>query len=847
MLQLRKPSLFFLNLIICVNCSGVLAIDKPKQFKAVRIYKSINIDGKLEELDWTFADTATGFIQTEPLVGKPASFESKVYCLYDDHAIYFGASLLDPEPQRILKELCLRDQTSNSDLFKIFIDSYKSGLNGFLFSVNAAGVQSEAVVSNNDEDEEWNAVWESEITIDQNGWTVEIKIPYSSLRFPKSSVQDWNVQFGREIRRFRETSYWNPIDPLISGWVQQSGNLNDVDGIKSPIRLSVTPYLSAYLNSDYQPDSKVDKFILNPAYSVGADIKYGLNDAFTLDMTLVPDFGQVVSDRRVLNLSPFEIYFNENRQFFTEGTELFNKESLFYSRRIGGLPFNYFKVYDELNPTDELVINPTLSQLYNATKISGRTKNGMGIGFFNAVEAEEYAIIRNEQGVERKFLTNPLTNYNVLVLDHNLKNNSVVSLTNINVLRNGEEYDANITGGSFELKTKDQKYSVSGRGVLSQKYFADSADFGFSTSYEFSKISGNWTYSLGQVIESANYDPNDLGFLFSPNENSLLTSIDHTQYKPAGSKLQQVNISASSRYTNLYEPFVFSDFYIDLSTFILWKSRDAVGGNVRLEPITTRDYFEPRTADFSRYLAWPVNYTVGGFFSSDYRKAFAMDVNGSYKYFDSEGRFNYDFSISPRFRFNDHFSLFADLNVSRNLKELGYVNKSFADQPIPELKNKDILIGTRNRWVVDNSFSTRYIFNNKMGINLIIRHYWDQVIYRNFGILTDEGNAQLIGYQGLDNSNQPIFNQNVNIFNIDLQYTWRFAPGSDLSIVWKNQIFNQDDAFDAAYFKNIGSLIDAPQSNSFSLRILYFLDYLYLVPHRRKSNSFYQEIDSRRN
>lgn len=134
-----------------------------------------------------------------------------------------------------------------------------------------------------------------------------------------------------------------------------------------------------------------------------------------------------------------------------------------------------------------------------------------------------------------------------------------------------------------------------------------------------------------------------------------MTSIDHTQYKPAGSKLQQVNISASSRYTNLYEPFVFSDFYIDLSTFILWKSRDAVGGNVRLEPITTRDYFEPRTADFSRYLAWPVNYTVGGFFSSDYRKAFAMDVNGSYKYFDSEGRFNYDFSISPRFRFNDHF------------------------------------------------------------------------------------------------------------------------------------------------------------------------------------------------
>lgn len=149
---------------------------------------------------------------------------------------------------------------------------------------------------------------------------------------------------------------------------------------------------------------------------------------------------------------------------------------------------------------------------------------------------------------------------------------------------------------------------------MSQKYFSDSIDLGFSSSYEFSKISGNWTYSLGQVIESANYDPNDLGFLFSPNENSILASVDHTQYKTADSKLQQVNVSGSSRYTSLYEPFVFSDFYLDLSTFILWKSRNAIGVNIRLEPIVTRDYFEPRTADFSKYLAWPVNYTFGGFF-----------------------------------------------------------------------------------------------------------------------------------------------------------------------------------------------------------------------------------------
>ncbi|MBK7879825.1 MAG: DUF5916 domain-containing protein [Saprospiraceae bacterium] len=843
MLQPRKPSFFSLVLIICFQWSTLQALDKPKLFQAVRIYQPISIDGRLVEKEWSFSDTAEGFFQTEPLVGKPASFETKVYCLYDDYAVYFGARLFDPEPDKILKELCLRDNSSNSDLFKVFIDSYRSGLNGFLFAVNAAGVQADYIVSNNEEDSEWDVIWDSEIQIDQNGWTIEIKIPYSSLRFPKSSIQEWNVQFGREIRRFRETSYWNPIDPLISGWVQQSGVLNHLDGIKSPVRLSITPYLSAYLNSDYQPEAASVRFILDPAYSMGADLKYGINDAFTLDMTLVPDFGQVIADRRVLNLSPFEIFFNENRQFFTEGTELFNKESLFYSRRVGGQPFNYFKVYDELSPTDVLVRNPSISQLYNATKISGRTKKGMGIGFFNAVESEEYAIIKNERGEERKFLTNPLTNYNVFVLDRNLKNNSVVSVTNTNVLRNGSEYDANVTGGSFELKTKNQKYSAKGRGVLSQKYFSDSIDLGFSSSYEFSKISGNWTYSLGQVIESANYDPNDLGFLFSPNENSILASVDHTQYKTADSKLQQVNVSGSSRYTSLYEPFVFSDFYLDLSTFILWKSRNAIGVNIRLEPIVTRDYFEPRTADFSKYLAWPVNYTFGGFFSSDYRKAFALDVNGSFRFFDAQGRSNYDFNFSPRMRFNDHFSLFADWGVNRNLKELGYVNKNFADQPVPEIQTEDILMGYRNRWIVDNSLGSRYIFNNKMGINLSIRHYWDQVIYHNFGILREDGNVQIIGYQGLDKTNKPIFDQNVNIFNIDLQYTWRFAPGSDIIIVWKNQIFKQDDAFNYRYFRNVFNLIDAPQSNSISVRIIYFMDYLKMFTQRKKTNPFKTEIN----
>jgi hypothetical protein len=191
-------------------------------------------------------------------------------------------------------------------------------------------------VSNNDEDYNWNAVWSSEISINENNWTVELKIPFSSLRFTSNEQQQWGMQFNREIRRFREQSYWNPVDPSVQGWVQQSGLLTHLENIKTPVRLGLFPYVSGYL--DHTNDPKSNTSVTNTAYNAGLDVKYGINDAFTLDMTLIPDFGQVISDRQVLNLTPFEVFFEENRQFFTEGTELFNKGNLFYSRRIGSTP-----------------------------------------------------------------------------------------------------------------------------------------------------------------------------------------------------------------------------------------------------------------------------------------------------------------------------------------------------------------------------------------------------------------------------------------------------------------------------------------------------------------------------
>ena len=191
--------------------------------------------------------------------------------------------------------------------------------------------------------------------------------------------------------------FWSEIDPQENGFLNQSGYLKGVKDVVSPIRLQATPFIAVY--GEHYKDKNADQVnSYGHSFNGGMDIKYGINDAFTLDMTLIPDFGEAQSDNQVLNLSPFEVRFDENRQFFTEGTELFNKGNLFYSRRIGGRPINASKAYANLDDGETVINNPISTQLINASKVSGRTKGGLGLGVFNAVSARTFATIENALG-----------------------------------------------------------------------------------------------------------------------------------------------------------------------------------------------------------------------------------------------------------------------------------------------------------------------------------------------------------------------------------------------------------------------------------------------------------------
>ena len=268
-------------IFIIINYISLAQTDK-KSFNATRTDDKIKIDGFFDEEDWQKAPILTNFIQRRPTPGDPSQRKTEVRMLYDDEAIYIAARLYEKK-EEIFNILTNRDNTGNSDYFGVSIDPFKAGLNGVGLFVTVAGVQYDAQYSNGGSefvwrnDRDWNAVWLSETKIFEDHWTVEYKIPYAVLRFNSDSVQEWGINFLRKSNSINEDSFWNPIDPQIDGYLNQAGTVKDLENIDAPTRLFFYPYVSTIFSR-----STATGFV-EPQLNGGMDIKYGINDAFTLD------------------------------------------------------------------------------------------------------------------------------------------------------------------------------------------------------------------------------------------------------------------------------------------------------------------------------------------------------------------------------------------------------------------------------------------------------------------------------------------------------------------------------------------------------------------------------------
>ncbi len=805
-----KKDTLLLMAFLCLSLNIFSQKKHDRIVKGHKIQSKVAIDGRLDEAAWDEAEKVSGFINWAPTPGEEPSNQTDVKLLFDDDAIYIGAYLKEQSREDIRLQLSQRDQIGNSDWFGIILDTYGNANDALEFIVTASGVQFDAKLTNG-EDPNWDAVWFSNVHLTDKGWYCEIKIPYGAIRFAKTKEQKWNINFIRKVNRLEERSSWYPINPEEGVWLAQMGTTEGITDIKPPLRLSISPYVSTYAQHHSAANNEFSS--TGYSYNGGMDLKYGINDAFTLDMTLIPDFGQVQSDDQVLNLSPFEIRFDEQRQFFTEGTELFNKGSLFYSRRVGGSPVGMNSVYSNLKEGEEVMDNPTKSRLLNASKVSGRTESGLGVGVFNALSNSSFATIRNsENETERRFRTAPITNYNVFVLDQSLKNNSSVSLVNTNVTRFGSDhYDANVTGTQMNFKDKGQNYSFSAEAAVSQKYYTEQEnEYGLSYELGFDKISGKVNYGAEYEQTGELFDPNDLGFQRFGNIRSFDMYAVYSEFDTFGI-FNRGNFWVNYSYDRIINPNEYASMHFNTGFWMQTKNFVEYNLWSNFRP-ASYDFYEPRI--WGRFYKEKSFGNVGVYIGSDNRKKIRVQGILSYHNYHEKSRGGVYAMFRPEWQVNDKLEFGFRSNYEVSLNDPRFVTI---------VNDADVIFGRRNRSTVTNSITAAYTFTDKMGMDFRLRHYWSKVNYSGYNLLGQSGELLPTDYNEFNDFT-------FSLMNIDLNFRWRFAPGSDLILNWKNNIAGSvaDNNLDYGrrnYFDDLSGLRTFPENNSVSVRLVYYLDY----------------------
>ncbi|RKY92130.1 MAG: hypothetical protein DRQ01_06715, partial [Ignavibacteriae bacterium] len=392
------------------------------QIKAVKLTESIVLDGKLDETVWNIGGGFENFIQREPVEGAQPTEKTVVKICHDDNALYIGARMFDSSPDSIIARLSRRDNLEHSDFFAVGLDPYHDKRSGYFFVVNAAGTLIDGVLFNDTyDDDSWDAVWEGEAAIDDLGWTAEMRIPFSQLKFNKSNLNVWGINYRRSIARKNENDYLVFIPKTENGFVSHFADLVGLDDISPSTQIELYPYVTG--KAEYIKSEDGDPFNDGSNYIPGAglDLKMGIGSGLILNGTINPDFGQVEIDPAVINLSDVETFFPEKRPFFIEGSSIFDfgrggaqnywgfnwgNPDFFYSRRIGRDP-------QGSAPDADYTDYPTGTHIIGAAKLTGKIGNSWNFGTIQSLTKREYARWHMD-GIESRAEVEPLAYYGVV-------------------------------------------------------------------------------------------------------------------------------------------------------------------------------------------------------------------------------------------------------------------------------------------------------------------------------------------------------------------------------------------------------------------------------------------------
>jgi hypothetical protein len=705
------------------------------------------MDGVLDDAVWSGATAVTGFVQFRPSPGAAPTGQTEARVLVDDDAIYVGMHMFD-HPDSVAAQLTRRDASGAfTDWAHVMIDSYHDRRTAFRFSVTPRGAKKDVLHFNDSgEDLNWDAVWDASAALAPDGWTAEFRIPLSQLRFARTDGEAlvWGINFGREIARRGEWSWWSPVLPSVGGLVSQAGQLHDLAAVHAPRRIEIVPYTLGRVTA--APEETDNPFWKqrDGAASLGADLRLGIGSNLTLSATINPEFGQVEADPSVVNLSAFESFFPEKRPFFTEGSNIFgfgigtddgSGESLFYSRRIGRAPQRFVR------PTGGWVDAPEATTILGAAKLSGRTASGWTIGILDAVTAEEEATLAVAGEPTWSEPVEPRTNYAVVSLARDFgAGRSTIGFLGTSVKRelsderlsflrssawsfgmNGrhrfrdDTWEASgYVGGSHIRGSEDAIAAVQrAPGHYYQRPDADYLEYDPTRTSLSGAIAnlwvgtiggGHWRGGFGGHMRSPGFEVNDIGFQSGSDQIFGFANLRYHQFEPKGAfRNFSVGVNPSLGWTFGGERMwtqigTFSNF--ELTNF--WSGghwaarRPAViaHGNLRGGPAVRRDG------------GWFYNVRL----NTDSRKAVTghISVNGGIE--DDNGTWNASLSTSASFRPSPQISLSVGPQFGRSTSTLQYVGQpaTASGEPryiVGRLEQRTVSLTTRLNFTISPTLS----------------------------------------------------------------------------------------------------------------------------------------------
>lgn len=847
----RHFAILVLLFTIVLSASALPIDDDPipklPSLRANRTLAAIQVDGYIDEADWQNAPVATDFKQFEPLEGAESVFKTEVRILYSNTHIYIGAYLYDDDPQEIMQALGRRDDINQADWFIASIDSYFDRKTAYTFGVNAAGIQADGIQVDGssfrsdplDFDTSWDAVWTSAVRMQPDGWSVELRIPYSMLRFAESDAQTWGINFRRMIPRMSEMSEWALVrrKDYSSGAVAHYGTLEGLKDIKPRRNVQVTPYTVSGVRRE-ESETRLGRATSSSTLDMGGDIKLGISSNITLDATINPDFGQVESDPAVLNLTVEETFFPERRPFFVEGIQIFDytfgrRDGLLYTRRIGAN-----------------------APIITATKLSGRTDNGFSFGALAALTGNNFDPTKT-YGVGR--VLQQIGSYSSIGGIATIYDSTVPS----------EDRRRAYTGGiDWDLRLKQNRFRVDGMFSFSDRFVPNSSsshERGIATSIGLDKTRGSFTYGFGFEAFDDSFNPRDIGVL-RQNDRFRLTAYlnkilnDGQPFGPfQRGSVRLFHWDEWSYDRSLYTGsgfFMFSDWLFKgfqrLNLIVV--NRDIFGG---YDQFQTRGLY-PRANPYSLNVEVELlsdsrrSWQIGPIFEAEWANREGRELSfgfegvwtvGSRLNLQSEVLFGVEsdrvaWASNEAFRRTDTGG-WAIAQEGRSepteLSEDAYVpfdDRGDLDILLADVSTYELtdafyvpIYGRRNNRSMDLSFRSNITFTKDLSLQIFSQLFVARGTYNDFSLL--ENQDVLSSFEAYPKEHD----FSINSFLVNTVLRWEFRPGSTLFFVWSQSRVSDEtidpfnpnnvDLFGRGTFDQVSDVFGLFPTNVFLIKLNY--------------------------